>query len=189
MRGTARNPPAPALRQPQLHDHPHDGLRHDADGHRGDEIRGLRPTSSSPSTSSASSVSRPKRCSTPGPFRRSTDPIPAHPQQRGLQGGHVGSSSPCSRCSKIIGQVAASDVTVMVTGGERHGQGNGGALHLPAQPPRQPPLHGGELCGHPAITSSSPNSLGHEKAPSPGAHAAAAHGKIRAVRRRHALPR
>ena len=50
---------------------------------------------------------------------------------------------------KIIGQVAASDVTVMVTGESGTGRKIGGALHLPAQPRANRPFMAVNLCGHP----------------------------------------
>ena len=62
--------------------------------------------------------------------------------------GIIGRSEAMQTVFKMIGQLAGSNATALITGRKRHRQGAGGAGHLSSQPAQRAAVPGHQLRGH-----------------------------------------
>ena len=99
----------------------------------------------------------------------------------------VGSCPAMQEVYKAIGRVADQTFPVLITGRERHGQGAGGARHLPARPAGQGAVLGPELCRHPRDAAGERVVRPREGRLHRGG--APPHRQVRAGQRRHPAPR
>ena len=166
--------------------HPHDRLRHGADGHRGDEVRrvrlhheavrsaeGARPRGERPEDPRRPARGRRLQAdaSTPRTTRRASSAVPPAMQE----------------VFKTIGQVTASDVTVMITGESGTGKELVARSIFKHSHRAAKAVHRGQLRGDPRepdrerAVRAREGLLHRRDRP--------AHRQVRALRRRHDLPR
>ncbi len=96
----------------------------------------------------------------------------------------VGNSPAMQQVYKLIGQVAPTNTTILITGGKRHRQGAGRPRHLSKRLAAQQAVHRHQTAPRSPRTCSKANSSANEKGRL-HRRARPAHRQVRAVRQRH----